>query len=320
MSASSDDTPSWVPEWLTWRMQYPTHTIECVRRWWPVHFTRLVRNFSYGAVVDSDFSGSGGAHCAFHYATVALAGELATVPTSTVPRFVHNRACELEPSCRTVLMGRSDAAPIEHVFVDLNDRLPSDVRSLLDSLEPGDDATDDERLGAYSSMQQILKVNARRCFHPDAVVPCARCNQHDCPVFPQSLTADRYWASPSTEPRAKRRRAAGHSEKPWWFNFGSNECVGVSSMGHRRQSADASMRSFSIWSTERVEVGEDVVFQEWTHLGDTAVLDCAFSPRFRRITVETNPRKRKRGAQSQAFLLRSGERRIRDMGRRRNRR
>ena len=191
-------------------------------------------------------------------------------------------------------MGRSDAAPIEHVFVDLNDRLPSDVRSLLDSLEPGDDATDDERLGAYSSMQQILKVNARRCLHPDAVVPCARCN-HDCPVFPQSLTADRSWASPSTEPRAKRRRAAGHSEKPWWFNFGSNECVGVSSMGHRRQSADASMRSFSIWSTERVEVGEDVVFQEWTHLGDTAVLDCAFSPRFRRITVETNPRKRKWG-------------------------
>ena len=59
--------------WLSWRMTYPRESAELLRMNNPDTFAQLVHNASLGACLDSDFTGTGGAHDSLHFLFNALA-------------------------------------------------------------------------------------------------------------------------------------------------------------------------------------------------------------------------------------------------------
>ena len=139
-------------EWLAWRLQYPDEAVELIKRNDPVAFQILVDNLAAGACIGTDFSGTGGAHDAVTYLFQALCRYF-----QAQPRVHHYRACDLAKhvASMTVLCRRSGNFSIDHVFDDLNNRLPEAVRSHLDSLEPTAGSDGEERVRCYKSIIEV---------------------------------------------------------------------------------------------------------------------------------------------------------------------
>ncbi len=105
--------------------------------------------------MDTDFSGTGGAPDAVSYLYQAL--QLLEC-YQTQPRLHHYRACDLKTNkgAMLILCNWSEASSIEHVFDDLNGRLPDDVKTALDRLEPVADASEKVRRDNYKQMLDVL--------------------------------------------------------------------------------------------------------------------------------------------------------------------
>ena len=145
--------------WLEWRMRYPFQSVALVQKMCPELLRRLLGNLDKrggGCCMDSDYSGTGGAHDAMAFLFLALAPFFRNSPILR-----HYRACDLlktNPAAICLLCGRDETCLIEHVFDDLNQRLPLDVQTMLDQLDPPADATAEERRQLYRGMLDVRDV------------------------------------------------------------------------------------------------------------------------------------------------------------------
>jgi hypothetical protein len=86
-----------------------------------------------------------------------------------------------------VLCQRDSSCSLDHVFDNLNNRLPKDIRDELDKAK------------GYSQMLAVLRRDSARCFPDNVKAFCVKCNE-DCPVFPTVLTKDGHWKAVPSAP------------------------------------------------------------------------------------------------------------------------
>ena len=165
--------------------------------------------------------------------------------------FRYYRASDISPLCRSVLgTDSSIATPShEHIFGDLNDRLGAEVRSVLDSLMPDAKATKSEQQVAMQAIKEKVIEVAPQVFTPESTAPCHLHGGH-CRLQPLE-------------------------RKGWAVNAAGHTCVAWSPRGGRSGEAHPSSRAFSVWSAERHQLREDIVFAECSSWFPPEVLQAA---------------------------------------------
>ncbi|CAE7378643.1 unnamed protein product [Symbiodinium sp. CCMP2592] len=246
-----------------------------------------------GLWIDSDYSGVAGEYEVMHQMLQALkhialeaaglGGESAVSCFNNV-KVVHGRFCDKGKQQQDILKYISSLHNNSVcLFGDLNDRLPTAARQLLDSMIPETKVTPAEAKQAYSNMSQWLMENRAWVFAPAGTSPCL-IHGTDCPLVKSVEPAS---TSPATPPPKRRRLSFSESDTSKMdvageeesvplapassflrVNLAGTTCTGWSSAGKGLHFADPSERPHAIWLAERVaraEQGvEDMVISECT--------------------------------------------------------
>ena len=223
---------------------------------------RLSKNLSMGWIVTEDYAGMACMSMALT-AGANAAKRLSLIPQDCDP-FVLFRACDVDPLCIRVL-GGADPAIITckadrplHVHVDLNGRLPQSLRGSLDMLAPTVSMKADDRKRCYDCMRNVLEEQAASLFFKESKAFCAK-HDKDCPVHPPRLASTRSFSSNNNDDAV-----LDEASRPWISNHAGHTCIGWSARGKREGEAHESNRAFLIWTAERRQANEDVVFAECT--------------------------------------------------------
>ena len=248
---------------------------------------RLRALLDRGLWVDSEYSGLAGEHEVLHQLTQALK---LFAPEYDVPSFadvnvVHGHFCDkgkVQQEILSYISGMYGNSIC--VLDDLNDRLPTEARSLLDSLYDEDGKVSaEEAESAYKEMLDWLLDNRSWVFSPTATSHCM-IHGKQCRLVPSEDGEDLSGPSAKrlktsrklfcTDSETETRSAAGAGSGTLCrsnmlrLNLAGTTCTGWSSVGKKLQYADPSERPHAIWSVERLSRAEasleDVVISECT--------------------------------------------------------
>ena len=222
---------------------------------------QLHENLSLGWYITEDYAGMGSATMALRQGALA-AMERGLIPETLKP-FRSWRACDVDPTSlkilgadATYLTNVDDVA--EHVFCDLCNRLPTDMKEMLNEMEPSLDASIEERRAHYDAMVIALRENSPSIFRSDAKGVCLRC-RGDCLFHPPAQSS---WLASCGNTSDAANDVVQEHQRPWHSNHAGHTCVAWSLRGKRDGLAHNSARPFAIWAAERCAIGEDVVFAE----------------------------------------------------------
>lgn len=120
-----------------------------------VDFNRLAMSFQRGVFISTSYSGLGAAELSLQFLQQQLRanGDL----NADALGVVNTQACDVKPSAQQVLLN-SGSASANHIFADLNDKVPSTARAVLDKYEALAAATDDvsQKAQAFQDMRDFL--------------------------------------------------------------------------------------------------------------------------------------------------------------------
>ena len=236
----------------------------------PSRAQRLSRNLQRGVIATEDYAGIGSASMAFTQGCLA-AQECGLVPLGCTP-FCCWRACDVDETCLQVL-GKKRSIIVDpserplHVFADLNNRLPTDVLEMLNELQPSKTAGKEEKARAYQQMKNIIQDNKADIFHPDCTGHCEVHGNQCLLMPPKFLSVESIMkakANSCTSGDVVGEVHLPETERPWLTNHAGHACTAWSCRGKQEGSDHETQRPFSIWTAERTQLSEDVVFGECT--------------------------------------------------------
>ena len=235
----------------------------------PDQYQRLVEMVNLGHTITTDYSGIQCPEMAIEFLHNSLKAFADVKQDQETLHLWH--FCDYSKTCQKLALKR----PIRsnHIFQDLNDRLPKHVRDWMDKVDP---AQVTPRLSAgkaanrYCKMREYLKANAEDIYK-DNVSWCIA-HKQQCPVQPpmEQAGAD------------GRRRTRG--------NIAGTTCVGWSARGLQRGDGDISARPFWIWGMEKQVADNDWVFHECTVRHPLDNLKMSFPHKMLLKTITCDPK------------------------------
>ena len=184
------------------------------------------------------------------------------------PQIEYVHSCDIAELPQKVLLwlAKEKDFGISCVFSDLEDRLPEDAKSFLQSTEPESTCDKAEKAEAYKKMWEYLRDNRHACFHQLSTSQCL-VHQRQCRVLGPSAEADSQ-ETPSFSPGQSQSLVPQGPWKPFKLNIAGTVCKGWSMAGGRAMFSHPSERPHAIWLAERLaRVGngaEDGFVQECT--------------------------------------------------------
>ncbi len=207
---------------------------------------RLQQMISHGFVVSSDYSGKQTPEHLLQYMFVSWrAAELHQLDAP----LVFYRCCECQPACQKILVAE-DTRLSEHVFPDIQARVPPQHREALRQLEPTSRADPRDRASVataracYQRVADYLLRHWDECFNAESVSSCLVHPGQLCRVNRGRIDSD------SHDHPQPSLHIAGAVCSPW------------SLCGSRLGLADPITKVWHIWSVERSAADEDFVVLE----------------------------------------------------------
>lgn len=216
-----------------------------------------------GVSVSTAYSGVGAPEIAL---SLAFKGALDSGwAPSQAAGFSFTQAVDIKQHAQTILLDHSE--PSNHVFADLNDRLPRRLREVLDGLESVEvDADDDlmNRTAAFEDMINVLIQMEPDLFknHPKAF--CAKHSRSCCFSETASAKLRVHIAGLTCKDFSRRKRGRK-------FQFGT------------------SGRPMLIWAFERRHSKEDIILVENTQDFDMALLERVLGELYEMFTFVAGP-------------------------------
>jgi hypothetical protein len=240
-------------------------------------------NLRLGFNVSEDYAGMGCMTMALSFA-VQAGILLQHLPPASKP-IRYYRACDVSPLSIKVLGGSDDAASVilnsderpEHIHVDLNGRLPEDLKKSIDLMEPGPAMDGAERQQCYSNIARTVRHQAKNVFTQEAEAFCTKCKKL-CRIRPKKMAP--LFSDGDVE--------LPESQRPWSTNHAGHVCIAWSARGKREGTGHSSARPWAIWTSERAMTQEDIVFAECAELFPPSELQKAVPGRLC-ITIYTGP-------------------------------
>ena len=226
---------------------------------------RLNRCLRDGLLATSAFTGMDAARYAVCSGIVELDSFLQLPPDTTAASFV--QACDIGVLQRKFLCQLAETdSNSTCVLGDIEDRLTSGARDLLDQLEPHDGASVTARAHCYAAMHHLLLFDPLSFYprdrtsacsvHPQGCLTCARAALQDS--IDNGIEHGAVWHQ---QVAYQQRHANSMS-----VHFGSTVCSGHSALGCRSGLGHRSQRSHAQWISERKALAttsdEDVFFHE----------------------------------------------------------
>jgi hypothetical protein len=208
-------TMSW-PDWLVTSLQHDK----------PDLLRQYVKQHRLGIDLYTQFSGLGGPEIGLELLQQALAAH-GCVKSGDQGLLVCE-AGDWDAIPQKVLMGLSAPARAKHIFVDICDRLPSDVKGLMDAAAPEKGMEPDAMQACFEAMQCVLESNYDRCFNAGHCAPCLA-HGRGCPLYDEQQSD-----------RAEALRVM----------WGGPPCLDDTIMGNRAGHFGPQSKHFLIWLME----------------------------------------------------------------------
>lgn len=235
--------PSSVPELFHWSRD----AIRCVAETTPSKLANFAKMVRRKFLINSDYSGMLCSETALTFLVSTLRSEhpeffeseLTVEDVASDPDVCVYRACDIHKGAQRLLLqlGARPEGP-QHVFQDVEDRLPAHVLARVRSMQPHVSAPRELAQESYQHMKEYL-VSVKDIAYTGATSYCLKHKKHCNVSIPREVSGARV-----------RLTAAGTT------------CGGFSSRGMKKREADPSMRPFHIWSQGLDQSDQDFVFQE----------------------------------------------------------
>ena len=247
---------------------------------------RLAAVLNAGLLVSEDYAGLGTMSLALRLLHHACKRK-GVVQDGLFGVHVH-RASDRDPLCQAVLGANEGLCKwhrAAHIFGDILERLPAEVRDTLQVLQPEPTADPADAKHALQVMAEVLVAN-EDVFTAESHAHCVLHNKA-CPlnVSAESLHALLHQKLPHAEGMFDDEGVVLEQKRPWTINTAGHTCTGWSMRGRRAGMLHESGLPFLTWAAERRSRKEDVTFAECTPNFQVEEMRKAFPNHYRRHRV-----------------------------------